>query len=444
MTAAGDLIYGGTSGAAARLAAPSAANPLIGGTTPGYAPEVVYSATGSNWTITPAAAGVVPLKLNLYRASDQIVLVGGNAADGTQFKLGCRPNSLTSTVAGVPYFSSANANEPGVLDIFPNGTPTTPYAAWQDICDTDLTSSTAYNSLKCAIGAGKAEIGADAGVGQTPYPLQVCGNSINFQSQVTYSPSGQSTISFGSIGNVGWKIGSGNSTAFWMYSNVLRMAGNTNISWTSDANDPYGSMDTGMARAQAGVISLVSQGGNNCQLTIPSVTYANLPSGVAVGTLATVSDANVTFGTVSSGGGSNKVPVWYNGSSWQVLGGTSGFLSSNTADQTISGGANVTTYQNTGTTGFTVDCGKCPQQYWANNNGAQTLTAPANDGSCILDIENGASAGAITLSGFTKIYWTDSSAGSGTSLSDTANGHTFRLTITRNRGRSFATIQAGQ
>lgn len=71
------------------------------------------------------------------------------------------------------------------------------------------------------------------------------------------------------------------------------------------------------------------------------------------------------------------------------------------ADQTLSGGANVTTSdQGTKSSGtFTVDCGVCPLQKCVNN-GAFTLAAPANDGSMILLVTNGASAGTITFSGF--------------------------------------------
>jgi hypothetical protein len=136
--------------------------------------------------------------------------------------------------------------------------------------------------------------------------------------------------------------------------------------------------------------------------------------------------------------------VWCTSCTSFFLSNVSSYLYAGTPDQTITGGANVTPYQITATSNFTIDCGKCPAQYWSNNNGAVTITAPSSSGSCYLDIENGSGAGAVTLSGFTKIYWGDSSAGSGTSLSDTTNGHTFRLLITSNRGRAMATVLAGQ
>lgn len=71
------------------------------------------------------------------------------------------------------------------------------------------------------------------------------------------------------------------------------------------------------------------------------------------------------------------------------------------AGQVLSGGATVTSNnlgtKSSGTT--TVDCGLSPLQYLLNG-GAFTLAAPANDGSCFIQVVNGGSAGTITLSGF--------------------------------------------
>jgi hypothetical protein len=78
-------------------------------------------------------------------------------------------------------------------------------------------------------------------------------------------------------------------------------------------------------------------------------------------------------------------------------------LRPNATDQTISGGANVTSYnigtESSGT--YTVDCGKAPLQY-LTDGGAFTLAAPANDGSCVVLVTNNSSAGTITFSGFSE------------------------------------------
>jgi hypothetical protein len=65
------------------------------------------------------------------------------------------------------------------------------------------------------------------------------------------------------------------------------------------------------------------------------------------------------------------------------------------------------------------------------NNGAHTLAPGANTGSIILDITNGASAGAITTSGWTKVV----------GAFDTVNAHKFRCFCSIGAGGSLLTIQ---
>ena len=100
-------------------------------------------------------------------------------------------------------------------------------------------------------------------------------------------------------------------------------------------------------------------------------------------------------------------------------------------DQSVTGGANVTSQTQT-TGNITVDCGKRPAQYIANN-GTFTITAPSNDGYCFLDVENGANAGTVSVSGFSP-----NSIGGATL--DTTSGHNFRLYVSRVHGH--ATIDA--
>jgi len=107
----------------------------------------------------------------------------------------------------------------------------------------------------------------------------------------------------------------------------------------------------------------------------------------------------------------------------------------NIADQTLTGGANVTSKSLT-TGNVTIDCGACPLQF-ITNGGAFTITAPANDGSCIVLITNNASAGAVTFSGFTV------SSNTGDSLT-TTNGNKFFVTIVRINGTATYLIKAAQ
>ena len=117
---------------------------------------------------------------------------------------------------------------------------------------------------------------------------------------------------------------------------------------------------------------------------------------------------------------------------------SSNILKAATADQTISGGANVTTAdlgtKNSGT--LTIDCGTCPLQKVVNG-GAFTLAAPAADGSCMLLVTNNASAGAISFSGFSV----PSSTGDPI---NTTNLNKFTLSIWRINGVSGYRVAAHQ
>ena len=88
----------------------------------------------------------------------------------------------------------------------------------------------------------------------------------------------------------------------------------------------------------------------------------------------------------------------------------------NIAGQVLSGGAHLTPYsigtESSGT--YQVDCGNNPVQYLLNG-GAFTLSAPANDGDCLVDAINGSAAGTITYTG----------QAAGFNLSPTLNGDTF-------------------
>jgi hypothetical protein len=104
-------------------------------------------------------------------------------------------------------------------------------------------------------------------------------------------------------------------------------------------------------------------------------------------------------------------------------------------DQQIAGGARVTAKSLT-TGNVTIDPGDRPLQF-ITNGGAFTITAPANDGSCMLLVTNNASAGAITFSGFTV------GPNTGDALT-TTNTHKFTINIWRINGVSSYMIIAHQ
>jgi hypothetical protein len=106
--------------------------------------------------------------------------------------------------------------------------------------------------------------------------------------------------------------------------------------------------------------------------------------------------------------------------------------------QTVTGGFSITPGNLGNVTGGsgTLSSGSGNYQYYTNN-GAHTLNAPASD--CAIDIliTNGATAGAITLSGFTV----NSNIGEPFT---TTNGHKFVLSVRRINGVSTYLIKALQ
>jgi hypothetical protein len=131
--------------------------------------------------------------------------------------------------------------------------------------------------------------------------------------------------------------------------------------------------------------------------------------------------------TITDGDGVAGNPTFNVGSDVALL---------NAADQSVTGGARVTSLSlGTITTGtLTLDPGDRPLQHYTNN-GAHTLAPGSNTGSIILDITNGASAGAITTSGWTKV--------TGDAFT-TTNAHKFRCFCSIGDTGSLLVVQAMQ
>lgn len=162
-----------------------------------------------------------------------------------------------------------------------------------------------------------------------------------------------------------------------------------------------------------------------------NLTNANVWTGVQSFTASGIklkgsSTGYTTFASANAGA-SNYTATF------QAASGTLAYL--DLASQTISGGATVTS-NSIATGSFTVDCGARPLHY-VTNNGAYTITAPAADGSCMVLVTNGASAGATTFSGFTV------SSNTGDSLT-TTNTSKFVISVVRINGTSTYIVKALQ
>jgi hypothetical protein len=116
------------------------------------------------------------------------------------------------------------------------------------------------------------------------------------------------------------------------------------------------------------------------------------------------------------------------GTDWDVV----TYMRANVEDQTITGGAEVTSKslgtQSSGT--LTLDVADRLLQHYTNG-GAHTLAPGTKTGSIVVDITNNASAGAITTSGFTKV--------TGDAF-DTTNGSKFRCSVVVANGGSSLTV----
>lgn len=153
--------------------------------------------------------------------------------------------------------------------------------------------------------------------------------------------------------------------------------------------------------------------------------------------MGNISGSTAAPGPLSQSQLTNLISI---GAGLQVSGGSLGpdpavLASLTAANQTISGGAVVTTLANS-TGSLTVNCGARPVQS-ITNNGAYTITAPSSDGSCMLMVTNGASAGATTFTGF--------SVGSNTGDSlTTTNTNKFTVFFWRAGGTSGYRVAAHQ
>ncbi len=130
--------------------------------------------------------------------------------------------------------------------------------------------------------------------------------------------------------------------------------------------------------------------------------------------------------------------VVYDGSGYELMEPFSA-ASLNTANQTLSGGATVTSV-NLGSPGpsstLTVNCGLGPLQF-LTNTALFTLAAPGLDGACDIMLINGATANTVTQSGFTV------NGNTGEPLT-TTNGQRFIEHIERINGVSTFMIKALQ
>jgi len=178
-----------------------------------------------------------------------------------------------------------------------------------------------------------------------------------------------------------------------------------------------------------------------------ALVFATSPSlvtpSLGVATATSLNGNTFTSGSYTLTGSASKTLTFNNSitlagtdsTTWTGPSSNATLAALNIASQTVTGGANVTS-QSISTGSYTVNCGTRPLQY-ITNGGAFTLTAPANDGNCVLLVTNNSSAGAITFSGFSV------GASTGDALT-TANTSKFSIMIWRVNGTSGYRVAAHQ
>lgn len=169
-------------------------------------------------------------------------------------------------------------------------------------------------------------------------------------------------------------------------------------------------------------------------LTMPSEFTVGGSPVTSAGTLA-VTRATQTANTVMAGpnSGAAATPTFRALSQSDLP--TAAYL--DRKSQSFSGGATISPTQLT-TTGFTVDTGIGPLQYITNNSSPSSfvISAPTLDGTSIIQIVNGSTAGTISPSN----QWQFTSTSTGDAF-DTTNGSIFRFQAMRINGVASYTVQ---
>lgn len=179
--------------------------------------------------------------------------------------------------------------------------------------------------------------------------------------------------------------------------------------------------DTYLIFSNAGVVGCKAGGGSGITALTGDVTASG--SGSVAATLATTQPNAHTWTSPQTIGAGSAISSSGAGGTLASLSGTG---------QTLSGGFKIPALS-LPSTSFTVDCSLRPLQYITNST-ALTITAPADDSNCNMQITNNGTASTITLSGGVSVG----------DPFDTINGHSFLLNISRIGGSTTFITKARQ
>lgn len=198
------------------------------------------------------------------------------------------------------------------------------YAAYTDASNYtrgSLSASTTAVTLAAeSAGTGSANVNVvltPKGTGQLTVDVPGGGNILKLRSgnadRVTWDEFGNQTFANGVNLTIGAGAQLGNGTLALFNSGTISFSGTGSYSGTKNA---------GLAMAAAKVVELnAGTAGTAGVLLLRGLAFANLPASPVAGMQATVTDSTTTtWGATITGGGSNTVLAFYNGSAWTVAG----------------------------------------------------------------------------------------------------------------------------
>lgn len=209
------------------------------------------------------------------------------------------------------------------------------------------TSYTANNALNLGGAAASVYVNTSAN-------FTIAGNHTH-TGNVIFSGAGGGLVANGNLGSQNQVLLSNGTTPYWTGANAAIISGLA-TSATTDTT-------------------------NASNITTGSLSTARISGLATSATTDTTNASNITTGTIISA----RLPA--------------DVVYTDIAAQVISGGARVTAYT-IASGSQTLDSGNGPLQYYLNNQVA-TITAPSNDGSFVMYVNNAVAANTITWSGFT-------------------------------------------
>ncbi len=296
---------------------------LIGNTATGGLTKSALTA-GPNITITNGNGSITIAASGGGTAADPTASVGLTAVNGsasTFMRSDAAPalsQSIAPTWTGQHIWSLSNA---AAAAIGPNGNTNPTLRVVTNVASAAAGLSITGNAAGSGVTLAAISSGSDESIILTPKgsgrtktasPIQGTGSFLDL-----YSSSDNWLLRISSTAH---NFFGGGQAVFNITSARVAVQPSMVYGFSGSSGDASAAIDAGLARNAAGVVE-VNNGtaGNSGVLLLRGRTFANLPASPVAGMIATVTDSTTTtYGATISGGGSNKVLAWYDGTNWTV------------------------------------------------------------------------------------------------------------------------------